>query len=178
MLESFVEVRYQDVELSRRAKLCHVTAHHGYLEVALPMPVGTIISLTTDEKVSITATVTRIHEQIAGAAQPPGMLVAPHFAQAEALSWWAARVTEADSRQDPALPSPNDTTELAANHPVVDDGRSTTVMKAVEVDAIVAAGQLSPTEAATELDTEQSGSLAEAGTAKKKTRRSKRRIVT
>jgi hypothetical protein len=176
MLESFVEVRYQDVELARRAKLCHVTAHHGYLEVALPMPVGTVILLTTDEKVSITATVTRIHEQIAGAAQPPGMLVAPHFAQAEVLSWWAARVTEVG---DLALPSANDAGELAAaSHPVVDDGRSTTLMKAVEVDALVAAGQVSPLDPAVELDAEQSGSLAEAGTAKKKTRRSKRRIVT
>jgi hypothetical protein len=175
MLESFVEVRYQDVELSRRAKLCHVTAHHGYLEVALPMPVGTVILLTTDEKVLITATVTRIHEQIAGAAQPPGMLVAPHFAQAEVLSWWAARVTEVG---DLALPSPNDAAGLAAaNHPVVDDGRSTTLMKAVEVDAIVAAGQVSPLDRAIELHAEQSGSLAEAGTAKKKTRRSKRKIV-
>jgi hypothetical protein len=92
------------------------------LEVATPMPVGTEVVITTDEQVRFTASVSEIHEQIAGANHAPGMRVAPALVDASAQSWWAARTSitngsadvKAAVTADPATASTADAARVAA----------------------------------------------------------------
>jgi hypothetical protein len=58
----------------------------------MPMPVGTQISISTDEGVTLEATVAQIHEQVGGSDRVPGMIVKPVLAAEVASSWWQARV--------------------------------------------------------------------------------------
>jgi hypothetical protein len=181
MIESFVDLTYRGIELARRVKLSAVTTRHGYLEVAMPMPVGTEVAITTDERVQFTAVVTDIHEQIGGATQAPGMRITPTLS-ADAQSWWTARAVESAAivvepeapaptleplpaaapviaapvvapvaapvaapvvaePVAPSKPAPRRSAEilaqveaesLAATHDVVDDGRRTVAMDAVD----------------------------------------------
>ena len=150
-----MDLTYRGIELARRVKLSAVTTRHGYLEVAMPMPVGTEVAITTDERVQFTAVVTEIHEQIAGATQAPGMRITPTLS-ADAQSWWTARATESAAIVvEPAAPVPPEPAppivpskpaprrsaeilaqveaeSLAATHEVVDDGRRTVAMDAVD----------------------------------------------
>ncbi|HEU4729856.1 MAG TPA: hypothetical protein VFT22_18295 [Kofleriaceae bacterium] len=96
MIESFVDVTVRGLSLGRRIRLGQVRPSSGYLEVAGPMPVGTHVVIATDDGVAIDATVTWVHEQVAGESRPPGMIVAPALAGDQAAAWWAARVTLPD----------------------------------------------------------------------------------
>jgi hypothetical protein len=91
MGESFVDVSYRGLELGKRLKLRDVVPEAGYVEIPLPMPVGTEIELVTDEGLKIAAHVTQVHEQVAGAAAHPGMRIKPHLGGA-AVKWWQARI--------------------------------------------------------------------------------------
>jgi len=92
MTESFVDLTYRGLSLGRRIKLTQVRPTSGYLEMPAPMPVGTAISIATDDGLVIDARVLSIHEQIGGSERPPGMLVAPALADEAHASWWRARV--------------------------------------------------------------------------------------
>ena len=139
MAESFVDVSYRGLELGRRLKLRDVAPRAGYLEIPLPMPVGSRIAIATDDGVTIEAVVTAVHEQVGGSDQPPGMRVAPELAGA-AAAWWSERIdadAAAREREEEAAraaaaaatPSP----ARAPDHVVADDGRQTLVMPVVEV---------------------------------------------
>src|SRR5262245_55708669 len=91
MGESFVDVSYRGLDLGKRLKLRDVRSDAGYLEIPLPMPVGTQIEIAVDEGLKIEATVTGVHEQVAGSDQHPGMRVRPALAGG-AAQWWQARV--------------------------------------------------------------------------------------
>jgi hypothetical protein len=49
-----------------------------------------VLALKTDEGVEIVATVLRVHEQVGGTTEVPGMQVKPTLAGA-AAAWWKAR---------------------------------------------------------------------------------------
>jgi hypothetical protein len=90
--ESFVDLAYRGLPLGRRIKLTQIRPSTGYLELPAPMPVGTKISIATDDGVAIDAVVTQIHEQIGGSERTPGMTVVPSLAEAAAAAWWQERV--------------------------------------------------------------------------------------
>ncbi len=102
MIESFVDLSYRGLSLGRRVKLSQVRPSTGYLETPAPMPVGTAISIATDEGLTLEATVTSIHEQVGGSDRTPGMTVAPRLAGEPSESWWRARVTFPDEVAAPA----------------------------------------------------------------------------
>lgn len=90
MAEAFVDVTYRGLELGKRLKLRDVKPEAAYLEVPLPMPVGTRISIDTGDGVVFEAFVTAVHEQIGGSDQIPGMKVRPTLA-GKSLTWWNER---------------------------------------------------------------------------------------
>jgi hypothetical protein len=92
MIESFVDLTYRGLPLGRRVKLTQVRPSTGYLEMPAPMPVGTVIAISTDEGVTLEATVTALHEQVGGRDQAPGMTVAPTLGEPAVTAWWSARV--------------------------------------------------------------------------------------
>ena len=92
MSESFVDLTYRGLPLGRRIKLTQVRPTSGYLEMPTPMPVGTAISISTDEGLSIDALVTSIHEQVGGSDRAPGMQIAPALTDDTLTGWWQARV--------------------------------------------------------------------------------------
>lgn len=91
MGESFVDVSYRGLDLGRRLKLRDLRPEAGYLEIPLPMPVGTQIELVTDDGLKIAAHVTHVHEQVAGSDVHPGMRIKPHLGGA-AVKWWQSRI--------------------------------------------------------------------------------------
>lgn len=103
MIESFVDLTYRGLALGRRIKLTQVRPTTGYLELPMPMPVGTQIAISTDEGVTLDATVTQIHEQVGGSDRVPGMTVKPALGVEVSLSWWQARVAlpEESAQQKP-----------------------------------------------------------------------------
>lgn len=103
MIESFVDLTYRGLALGRRIKLTQVRPSTGYLELPMPMPVGTAIAIATDEGVTLEATVTQIHEQVGGSDRVPGMIVKPQLGGDAAASWWKARVALPDGED--AAPS-------------------------------------------------------------------------
>ena len=90
--ESFVDLSYRGLALGRRIKLTQVRPTTGYLELPMPMPVGTQIALSTDEGLVLEATVAAIHEQVGGSDRVPGMTIKPALAVEPAKAWWQARV--------------------------------------------------------------------------------------
>ena len=92
MIESFVDLTYRGLSLGRRVKLTQVRPSTGYVETPAPMPVGTAISIATDDGVTLDAMVMAIHEQVGGSERVPGMVVAPVLADEARQSWWKARV--------------------------------------------------------------------------------------
>ncbi len=120
MSESFVDLTYRGLALGRRVKLTQVRPSAGYLELPTPMPVGTAISIVTDDGVTFDARVTQIHEQVATptqsgpvttatapAAPPriPGMLVEPTLASDAARDWWKTHTTLPELAPTPASPA-------------------------------------------------------------------------
>ncbi len=234
MIESFVDLTYRGIELARRVKLTAVTANNGYLEVATPMPVGTEVTVTTDEQVRFSALVNEIHEQIAGANHAPGMRVTPSLVEADAKSWWAARTTIIDSNvvsipaspaaasvdqadvaapasvataptaaatmvsatdepRAPVIGAPSEATRpaprrsaeilaqveaesLTAPHDVVDDGRRTVAMDAIDpalIEQLLHGSQ--PVQNEGEPETDSGPASSNPSAAKKKSKRSKSR---
>lgn len=180
MGESFVDVSYRGLELGKRLKLRDVVPEAGYVEIPLPMPVGTEIELVTDEGLKIAAHVTQVHEQIAGAAAHPGMRIKPHLGGA-AVKWWQARIdagavareeaeaaakarAAAEAARLAAQPGNKATMvmstdavtqALAAADTVegyVDDGQKTEAMAAVDLEALGIGGDVKSTTVMDSLD--------------------------
>jgi hypothetical protein len=105
VIESFVDLTYRGLALGRRIKLTQVRPTNGYLELPMPMPVGTQIAITTDEGITLDATVARIHEQVGGSDRVPGMTVKPQLGSEAAIGWWQARVSLPEEPEQPE-PSP------------------------------------------------------------------------
>jgi len=138
---SFVDLSYRGLALARRVKLTQVRPTTGYVEMPAPMPVGTQISIATDEGVAIEAVVAEIHEQVGGATHTPGMLVQPALSGA-AAEWWKARIVAPDPEDlrttDPMMPTTIVGRRMSGEQAipeVVDDGRNTAVMDAIEPEA-------------------------------------------
>jgi len=94
--ESFVDLTYRGLSLGRRIKLTQVRPSSGYLELPSPMPVGTLVAISTDDGVSFDATVAWVNEQVAGTDRAPGMVVIPELGAEPATAWWKARVALSD----------------------------------------------------------------------------------
>lgn len=141
MIESFVDLTYRGLPLGRRIKLTQVRPASGYLELPAPMPVGTRISIATDEGHHISAVVAAIKEQVAGAEAAPGMKIVPQLDQDKLKSWWSARV---------ALPAEEPVEIPSRDKPVTVRPRSETVQDAPrgEPQADVAAALKQVVEAA------------------------------
>jgi hypothetical protein len=122
VIESFVDLTYRGLALGRRIKLTQVRPTTGYLELPMPMPVGTLVAISTDEGVTLEATVTQIHEQVGGSERVPGMIVKPQLGGEAAQRWWKARV---------ALPEVSDEQPPSRSRPVTVRPRSHTVPQAV-----------------------------------------------
>lgn len=181
--EAFVDVTWRGLEVGKRVKLHGFRAGEAYIDHTTPMPVGTQLALRTDEGLDIAVTVRRVHEQVGGSTETPGMQVEPALAGATA-DWWRARCAP-DPREgvvakptltmstvevervmaavkdavpeEPVEPDAGKTEVMAAVDPatlaaieaaaaeeasdpnLVDDGRRTMVMSAVDVNAIVEA---------------------------------------
>lgn len=90
--ESFVDLSYRGLSLGRRIKLTQVRPSTGYLEHPTPMPVGTAVSIATDDGIVFDAVVTHVHEQVGGSDRVPGMTVKPALAVDKLEEWWKARV--------------------------------------------------------------------------------------
>ncbi len=106
VIESFVDLTYRGLALGRRIKLTQVRPTTGYLELPMPMPVGTQIGITTDDGVALDAVVTSIHEQVGGSDRVPGMTIKPTLTEA-ALSWWQARVALPEESEEDREPGRN-----------------------------------------------------------------------
>jgi hypothetical protein len=105
VIESFVDLTYRGLALGRRIKLTEVRPSTAFVELAAPMPVGTALAIVTDDGLALEATVTWIHEQVAGAERAPGMLVTPVLTADTAAAWWRERVMLPDDDQPRPRPS-------------------------------------------------------------------------
>jgi len=99
--ESYVDLSYRGLPLGRRIKLAQVRPSTAYLELPTPMPVGTTVSIHSDDGMVLEALVRDLHEQVGGSERAPGMTIAPTLKDDAALAWWHARVTlpEAEPRK-------------------------------------------------------------------------------
>ncbi|HEU0029038.1 MAG TPA: hypothetical protein VFQ53_00305 [Kofleriaceae bacterium] len=105
MPESFVDLSYRGLSLGRRIKLTQIRPTTGYLEHPTPMPVGTEISISTDDGVVVVATVAAVHEQVGGSDRPPGMMVKPMLDDATG-TWWQQRVAMPELAPDQPVKRP------------------------------------------------------------------------
>jgi len=105
VIESVVDLTYRGLALGRRIKLTEVRPSTAFVELAAPMPVGTPVAIVTDDGVTLDATVTWIHEQVAGAERTPGMVIAPALVGDAATAWWQARVALPEDPAPPPRPS-------------------------------------------------------------------------
>jgi hypothetical protein len=148
MSESLVDLSYRGLALGKRIKLTQVRAGAGYLEVSSPMPVGTTISIATDEGVALDVTVTEVREQTSAGDRVPGMVVRPKLDVDAARTWWKQRVTIVD---EPTAPPPDADGKVTVRSrrmsaqpaipELVDDGRNTAVMQTMDdaaADAVLA----------------------------------------
>jgi hypothetical protein len=165
MSESFVDLSYRGLALGRRIKLTQVRPSSGYLEMPAPMPVGTTLGIATDDGVLLEAVVTEIHEQVGGVDRVPGMMVRPNLTVEAQDRWWRSRIelpeSKADKAKDPppadaegkvTLVSPRMSGQAAVPE-LLDDGRDTGVMDAVDMEMSGASGvrERAPTEVDTEI---------------------------
>ena len=158
MIESFVDLNYRGLSLGRRIKLTQVRPTTGYLEHPTPMPVGTQVAISTDEGVSFEAVVTHVHEQVGGSDKAPGMTVRPQLADDRASSWWSARVALPEHEEPKPVARPKPITVRPRSHTIpepivdqqvltedvpneiIDDGKKTTVMDAVDPELLAQLG--------------------------------------
>jgi hypothetical protein len=154
MSESFIDLTYRGLSLGRRLKLSDVRPTTGYVETPAPMPVGTQIGILTDDTVALDAVVVEIREQITGSERIAGMLIRPRLEGDAARSWWQRRVSGAEP--EPAPPPAPETPAQVTVMPqrmtnpglgvpeLVDDGKDTGVMDAVDPAAVQASADEAP----------------------------------
>lgn len=157
-----MDVSWRGLEVGKRVKLHAVRADNAYVDHAAPMPVGTVLAIRTDEGLEITASVVRVHEQVGGSSEVPGMQIVPLDLAGAAQAWWTARVEAAPppvqvvaeppapvAVQAPAPVAPSPVAALAAA-PEYDPraeitSRPTLTVNTVEVARVLAAtGQSMP----------------------------------
>ena len=145
MSESFVDLSYRGLALGKRIKLTQVRPTTGFLELPTPMPVGTSIGIATDDGVLLEAQVAEIHEQVGGSDKLPGMLVKPKLDTDAARSWWSGHVALPQEKQSKEAPLPDAAGKVTVKSArmsggavpeLVDDGRNTAVMDALEEGAL------------------------------------------
>lgn len=119
-----MDLAYRGLAMGSRVRLTDGTSHTGFLGLSAPMPVGTTLTVSTEEGVSFEVVVVEVREQTV-----PGMVVKPVVSPA-AQAWWGANVgvIAAVPPVDVVRPKRRPETEPA----LVDDGRETTVMEAVQ----------------------------------------------
>lgn len=153
MSEAFVDVSWRGLEVGKRVKLHAVHAADAYLDHGTPMPVGTVLSIRTDEGLEIAATVVRVHEQVGGSTEVPGMQVVPRELAGEAQAWWAARVEASAAPPPPVVVQPPPVVvPEPAPAPVPDPraeitSRPTLTMSTVELERAMAAAAAGNTDA-------------------------------
>jgi hypothetical protein len=116
VIETVVDLTYRGISLGRGIKLTQIRPTSGYLELAAPMPVGSELALIADDGFTVAATVTWVHEQVAGSDRVPGMIVAPRLAAEGATTWWQARIVLPDDQPRPALPRNRPVTVRPRSH--------------------------------------------------------------
>jgi hypothetical protein len=142
MIESFVDLTYRGLSLGRRIKLSHVRPSTGYLETPAPMPVGTPLSIATDEGLTLQATVTAVHEQTGGSEIVPGMTVAPALAGEAIESWWRARVAYPDeTKAAPAVARTSSKVTVRPRSHTIPESPPEGVMAAAAADPEPAGGK-------------------------------------
>lgn len=105
-----MDLRYRGIELGRRLQFDSIAATEAYVHAPAPMPVGTLLTIDTDDELEVTIRVTRVSEQVAGADRPAGMFVEPYELTDRAQDRWnawasgegapAAAVAEPDSAEE------------------------------------------------------------------------------
>lgn len=197
MSDAFVDVMYRGLEVGRRLRIRDFTADGAYVEVPMPMPVGASIEIAIEGGQTIKAIVARVHEQIGGSDRAPGMGVRA-IVDAASRAWWDRNLAASPAPPEPpphpagegdggrtqimdaVEPPPEvDTVEDA---PIVDDGKRTMTMSAVEIDAIVAqaaapedSGEFEAANGDDEDVSQDGPSNGANGAAKKKKRRRKKK---
>lgn len=148
MSESFVDLSYRGLALGKRIKLTQVRPTAGFLEMPTPMPVGTMIGIATEDGVLLEATVAEVHEQVMAGGKTPGMLVKPRLEADAARTWWTQHVTVTDEPQVPAADADGKVTVRARRRTadggipeLIDDGRNTAVMDAIDDTQLAPAGE-------------------------------------
>lgn len=152
MSEAFVDVSWRGLEVGKRVKLHAVRADNAYVDHAAPMPVGTMLAIRTDEGYEITASVVRVHEQVGGSTEVPGMQIVPLNLSAEAQAWWSARVEVVAAPPVVQAPAPQPAPEPAIDPRAEITARPTLTMSTVEVERFMAAAantDASPTQVMT-----------------------------
>jgi hypothetical protein len=135
MAESYVDLTYRGLAFGQRVKLTQVRPTTGYLELPAPMPVGTSIGIATEDGVTMEATVAEVHEQAGASDHPPGMVVRPRL-EGGAASWWKERVELPEDIKIEVAPAVGivraKRKSQGAVPELIDDGRNTAVMDAVD----------------------------------------------
>jgi len=153
MSESFVDLSYRGLALGKRIKLTQVRPTTGFLELPTPMPVGTAIGIATEDGVLLEAHVAEIHEQVGGSETTPGMLVKPKLDTDAARTWWSGRAVVPDkvAREAPPPDEAGKVTVMSARMSgkaavpeVIDDGRTTAVMDAIDETALADSNPAAP----------------------------------
>ena len=163
MADVFVDLGYRGLSIGKRARLAEVRPSTGYIESNAPMPVGTTLTLATEDGIAIDTTVIEVREMASG-DRAPGMHVRPIDLRAgdgAASAWWKAHVALPDlakttlvgvvatvvpkkrERDDAAPELVDDGRNTAVNELPVeaiaaleDDGKKTTMMSAVDLEAL------------------------------------------
>jgi hypothetical protein len=132
MQETFVDVTWRGLEVGKRVKLRAIHPADAYIDHTTPMPVGTSLVVKTDEGLEIEVTVARVHEQVGGSSETPGMQVVPQL-EGAAAAWWQARAEEVPvpAAQEPPAGSADPRAAITA--------KPTLTMSAVEVERAMSA---------------------------------------
>jgi hypothetical protein len=143
MGDSFVDVTYRGLEVGRRLRIRDFSSDAAYVEVPMPMPVGTSLEIAIDAGVTVKAIVARVHEQTGGSDRPPGMNVRAMLVPGDdrARAWWDARIADTPAPAPVPLPVPASADHTAPASPesgpvVTDDAARTQVMPVIDPAAL------------------------------------------
>lgn len=139
MPETFVDVSSRGLEVGSRLHLSEIGPTSGYIEHALPLPVGAELRVEAEDGVGFGVVVVRVQEQVGGAERAPGMFVRVVEMSQAAESWWKERRTRSD---DFVFPEPQAVSDPGPTAPSSSSAeqRATLEMSAEELQAIADAG--------------------------------------
>lgn len=148
MSEVLIDVAWRGLEVGRQVPLHELTDDHGRVDVALPMPVGTTVSVRTGDGLEIPAVVSRVHEQSSSGGETAGMVLSPQLDD-RARAWWSARVAErADEVPTPSTASAGDEPAVmivAAADPTARPTMVYQAMSLADIAAVPTAASPTPT---------------------------------